>query len=120
MLIGGVKTTKNLITRGLTMFCVLAITSIKAQNTFTVSELQADSATVTIKLEATKVQAQTTEANYTKADSVSAGIVRTDTLCSAKDLCVHQDAKVSGNVEVEWQGDCQEWDFDGYQCSRYF
>lgn len=96
----GVKTTKNLITRGLTMFCVLAITSIKAQNTFTVSELQADSATVTIKLEATKVQAQTTEANYTKADSVSAGIVRTDTLCSAKDLCVHQDAKVSGNVEV--------------------
>jgi hypothetical protein len=97
---GGVKTTKNLITRGLTMCCMLAITSIKAQNTFTVSELQADSATITIKLEATKVQAQTTEANYTKADSVSAGIVRTDTLCSAKDLCVHQDAKVSGNVEV--------------------
>jgi hypothetical protein len=79
---------------------MLAITFLKAQNTFTISELQADSATVTIKLEATKVQAQTTEANYTKADSVSASIVRTDTLCSAKDLCVHQDAKVSGNVEV--------------------
>jgi hypothetical protein len=97
---GGVKITKNLIIRGLTMFCMLAITSIKAQNTFTVSELQADSATITIKLEATKVQAQTTEANYAKADSVSAGIVRTDTLCSAKDLCVHQDAKVSGNLTV--------------------
>lgn len=60
------------------------INSIKAQNTFTVSALKADSAKIA----------------YTKSDSISAGTVRTDTLCSAKDLCVHQDAKISGNVEV--------------------
>lgn len=60
------------------------INSIKAQTTFTVSALKADSAKIA----------------YTKSDSISAGTVRTDTLCSAKDLCVHQDAKISGNVEV--------------------
>ena len=76
------------------------INAIQAQNTFTVSELQADSASITIKLEATRVEAQTTEVNYTKTDSLLAGIVRTDTLCSTKDLCVHQDARVNGNLIV--------------------
>ncbi len=61
--------------------------SIKAQNTFTTSVLKADSATII----------------YTRTDSVSAGKVRTDSLCSAKELCVHQDAKISGNVEVSGQ-----------------
>ncbi|GAB4203697.1 MAG: hypothetical protein Fur0023_10770 [Bacteroidia bacterium] len=60
------------------------ITSIKAQNTFTTNVLKADSATIV----------------YTRSDSIRSGTVRTDTLCSAKDLCVHQNAKISGDVNI--------------------
>lgn len=97
---GGVKNFKNFVISGLSILFMCLINAIQAQNTFTVSELQADSASITIKLEATRVEAQTTEVNYTKTDSLLAGIVRTDTLCSTKDLCVHQDARVSGDLSV--------------------
>lgn len=81
---GGVKTSEILVKLGLSITCMCVISSIKAQNTFTTNVLIADSARVA----------------YTRGDSISVGTVRTDSLCSAKDLCVHQDAKISGDVEV--------------------
>ncbi len=84
---GGVKPFGSLAKRGVVAIFILIISAAKAQTTFTTNILKADSANI----------------KYTKTDSMSVGVIRTDTLCSAKDLCVHQDAKISGNVEVSGQ-----------------
>ncbi len=90
MLKGGVKTSENLVKCGLSIICMSVITSIKAQNTFTATTV-----------EAIKVQADTSTVSYAKADTLTAGTVKvSDTLCTANALCVHQNAKISGDVEV--------------------